>query len=72
MTQQQKQKRPSQHKPGDERQVRDDRVDRVKPSLPVLPSESAVGEEDPGDFEGASIRQEDGGRDPDPSPPHAR
>lgn len=69
MKQQQKRKRPSQHKPGDERQVR---VDRVKPSLPVLPSESAVGEEDPGDFESASIRQEDGGRDPDPSPPHAR
>ncbi|CAJ0821467.1 hypothetical protein [Ralstonia flaminis] len=66
------QKHPSQHKPGAERQARDDPVDRAKPNLPVLPSESAVGEEDPGDFENASIRRDDGHRNPGAAPPRER
>ncbi|KMW46595.1 hypothetical protein PQH03_02825 [Ralstonia insidiosa] len=66
------QKHPSQPKPGAERQSRDDRDDRVKPNRPVLPSESAVGEEDPGDFENASIRRDDGHRNPDPAPSRER
>ena len=66
------QKHSSQYKPGAERQTRNDRVYRVKPSPPVLPSESAVGEEDPGDLESASIRREDGRRTPDSSPPRER
>ncbi|MGM3275521.1 hypothetical protein [Ralstonia sp. 24A2] len=66
------QKHPSQHKPGAERQKHDDRVDRVKPNRPVLPSESAVGEEDPGDYENASIRRDDGHPNPDPAPPRER
>ncbi|WP_231643084.1 hypothetical protein [Ralstonia syzygii] len=31
-----------------------------RPVVPAVPSESAVGEEDPGDFEGASLRDESG------------
>lgn len=31
-----------------------------RPVVPAVPSESAVGEEDPGDFENASIRHDDG------------
>lgn len=36
----------------------------VRPVVPAIPSESGVGEEDPGDFENASIRKGDG------KPPH--
>nr|WP_315862391.1 hypothetical protein [Ralstonia soli] len=32
----------------------------VRPVVPAIPSESGVGEEDPGDFENASIRSDDG------------
>jgi hypothetical protein len=35
--------------------------------VPAIPSESGVGEEDPGDFENASIRKDDGKR---PQAPH--
>ncbi|WP_104657640.1 hypothetical protein [Ralstonia insidiosa] len=66
------QKHPLQHKPGAERQSHDDHDDRVKPNPAVLPSESAVGEEDPGDFENASIRRDDGHRNPDPAPSRER
>ncbi|MGD7411612.1 hypothetical protein, partial [Ralstonia pseudosolanacearum] len=31
-----------------------------RPVAPAVPSESAVGEEDPGDFEAASLRREPG------------
>ncbi|ALF88977.1 MULTISPECIES: hypothetical protein [Ralstonia solanacearum species complex] len=31
-----------------------------RPVVPAVPSESAVGEEDPGDFESASLRREPG------------
>lgn len=34
----------------------------VRPVTPAIPSESGVGEEDPGDFENASIRKDDGKR----------
>ncbi|CAJ0683486.1 hypothetical protein [Ralstonia mannitolilytica] len=40
----------------------------VRPVVPAIPSESGVGEEDPGDFENASIRKDDGKR---PQAPHA-
>lgn len=36
--------------------------DAVRPVVPAIPSESGVGEEDPGDFENASIRSDDGKR----------
>jgi hypothetical protein len=32
----------------------------ARPVVPAVPSESGVGEEDPGDFENASIRSDDG------------
>lgn len=49
------------------------RPDAVKrPIVPAVPSESAVGEEDPGDFESASIRRDDGHRDPVSKPPRGR
>ncbi|WP_343661596.1 hypothetical protein [Ralstonia sp.] len=36
--------------------------DTARPVAPAIPSESGVGEEDPGDFENASIRSDDGKR----------
>lgn len=42
----------------------------TRPVVPAIPSESAVGEEDPGDFENASIHSDDGLRiNRSPSPP---
>ena len=40
----------------------------ARPVVPAVPSESGVGEEDPGDFENASIRSDDGKRPPMPQP----
>lgn len=39
-----------------------------RPVVPAVPSESGVGEEDPGDFENASIRPDDGERSRMPQP----
>ncbi|MGN6261373.1 MAG: hypothetical protein ACTHNO_11620 [Ralstonia sp.] len=36
--------------------------DAARPVAPAIPSESGVGEEDPGDFENASIHSDDGKR----------
>ncbi|MCT7314377.1 hypothetical protein N5I87_00055 [Ralstonia sp. CHL-2022] len=36
--------------------------DAARPVVPAIPSESGVGEEDPGDFENASIHSDDGKR----------
>ena len=36
--------------------------DTARPVAPAIPSESGVGEEDPGDFENGSIRSDDGKR----------
>jgi len=36
--------------------------DTARPVAPAIPSESGVGEEDPGDFENAAIRSDDGKR----------
>lgn len=40
----------------------------ARPVVPAIPSESGVGEEDPGDFENASIRSDDGKRPGMPQP----
>jgi hypothetical protein len=40
----------------------------ARPVVPAIPSESGVGEEDPGDFENASIRSDDGKRPRMPQP----
>lgn len=41
--------------------------DAARPVAPAIPSESGVGEEDPGDFENASIHSDDGKRPRAPS-----
>ena len=57
--------------------ARDDRTKAAKapsgdatarPVMPAIPSESGVGEEDPGDFENASIHSNDGKRPHMPQP----
>lgn len=40
----------------------------VRPVVPAVPSESGVGEEDPGDYENASIHSDDGKRPSAPQP----
>ena len=40
----------------------------ASPVVPAIPSESGVGEEDPGDFENASIHSDDGKRPTAPRP----
>ncbi|GCB03997.1 hypothetical protein PSUB009319_16280 [Ralstonia sp. SET104] len=40
----------------------------ARPVVPAVPSESGVGEEDPGDFESASIHSDDGKRPHTPQP----
>lgn len=45
----------------------------TRPVVPAIPSESAVGEEDPGDYENACIHADDGERiGPCPSTPPRR
>lgn len=43
-----------------------------RPVAPAVPSESAVGEEDPGDFEAASLRREPGDEARKPPPGSGR
>ncbi len=44
-----------------------------RPVVPAVPSESGVGEEDPGDYENACIRSDDGlGAKPAPPKPRER
>lgn len=44
----------------------------AQPVVPAIPSESGVGEEDPGDFENASIHSDDGKRRALPTKPDGR
>lgn len=52
----------------DEAKARPDDATTARPVVPAIPSESSVGEEDPGDFESASIRSDDGKRPRAPQP----
>lgn len=56
------------HSPRDNDKAKAPSGDPARPVAPAIPSESGVGEEDPGDFENASIRPDDGKRPGAPSP----
>ena len=48
--------------PGGDKATASSGAATAKPVVPAIPSESSVGEEDPGDFESASIHADDGKR----------
>ena len=50
---------PRKHKGGGDSKVQPGNP-AARPVVPDIPNESGVGEEDPGDFENASIRSDDG------------
>lgn len=56
------------HTPRDDDKAKAPSEDAPQPVAPAIPSESGVGEEDPGDFENASIRSNDGKRPGGPHP----